>query len=334
MQGIAFAGISAAFIVAVCAGAASAHEVTTKKMLIKDNATPAKRQIQAFSKDPTVLYADADNPGTNGASIHVYSATDDECLLLPGGPQWTDNGKLWKYKNKETKNQVQIGNGKLQVKIRSGVDFTLADDFPQETVNVVVKLGPMGDDLCMRCTVATKDDEKQFLAKDCAATACDVDLTPCEPVATTTTSTTTTSTTLPPLPGTVLKAVLSQTNGVFTYAMTLGVAGADMACNTAFPGSHACAASELLAAEAAGDLDNITDLDDDVVTSFWAIDPLRPDTEQCISTLMGGGTRWNYLTAHIDSKGDVFDLNNATGDLSALDENNSCGQSHWVGCCQ
>ena len=134
------------------------------------------------------LYADADDPATNGASIHVYSATDDECLLLPGGAQWSNNGSLWKYKNSDTKNQVQLGNGKLQVKIRSGVGFTLADDFPQGIVNVVVKLGPLGDDLCMRCTVTTKDDEKQFLAKDCAASVCDVDPTPCEPVATTTTT--------------------------------------------------------------------------------------------------------------------------------------------------
>jgi len=180
--------MSAALIVAVCSGSALAHEVTTKKMMVKEHSDPAKRSIQAFSNDPTVLYGDADDPASNGASIHVYSATDDFCLVLPAGPEWSDNGKLWKYTNPETKNQLQISNGKLQVKIRSGVAFSLSD-VPQGTVNVEVLVGALGDKLCMRCTAPGTDDEKRFLAKDCVAAECDLEPSVCEPPGATTTTT-------------------------------------------------------------------------------------------------------------------------------------------------
>ncbi|MFN2375874.1 MAG: hypothetical protein ABR538_05005 [Candidatus Binatia bacterium] len=341
MQRIVVAGISAVFLVVAGASGAFAHEVTTKKLQVKEHPDPAKRKIQVFSKDPTVLYGDADDPATNGASIHVYSATDRECLQLPAGPEWTDNGKLWKYTNKVTKNQVQLANGKLQVKIRSGVGFTLADDLSQGAVNVVVQLGPLGDALCMRCSApVTKDDEKQFLGKDCAAAECDAEPSPCLPVATTTTTTSTTTTTMPLLPATVLKALLPAVNGEFNYKVTPGLAGAELECEETVPGSHVCTVTDLLAAEAAGDLDNIKDpVSNALVTSFWAIDPAEPALQQCNSTTVGG-TRWFYNTAHIDSGGNVFPLTNATGDLGALDEHGggtgsrNCSQVRWIGCCQ
>ncbi len=329
--------LSALVAIACSAATAGAGDISTKKLQIKDHSDAAKRQVQVFSGDAGVLYSDADSPGTKGMSIHVYSATDDLCVVLPAHAEhWKEKaGKSWKYKNPDTKNQAQIANGKLQVKLRSGVNFSLADDFPQDAVNVQVQFGDAGERFCLRCSAPlARDDDQKLQGKDCAAAACDAESPGCLPTATTTTSTSTTTTTLPPLPGTVLKAVLSQTNGNFNYAMTTGTAGADIACNVAFSGSHACSYTELQAAEAAGDLDRIEDLDGDVVTSFWAIDTGRPEGEQCVSVLGGGGTRWNYATAHIDSKGDKVSLNNGAGTLGPLTENFGCSTQAWVGCCQ
>lgn len=335
MKRLTTISLPALVAVALSAAAAGAGDISTKKLQIKEHNDPAKRQVQVFSADAGVSYSDADSPGTKGMSIHVYSATDDLCVVLPAHAEyWKEkSGKSWKYKNPVSKNQAQIADGKLQVKIRSGVTFTLADDAPQDAVNVQVQFGDTGERFCLRCSAPLKrDDEKKLQGKDCAAAACDAEAPDCIPTATTTT--TTTLEPPPPLPGLVLKAVLSQTNGNFNYAMTAGTAGADIACNDAFPGSHACTYAELQSAEAAGDLDGITDLDDDVVTSFWAIDAGRPEGEQCVSVLGGGGTLWNYATAHIDSKGDKVSLNNGTGVLGALTENFSCGTQAWVGCCQ
>jgi hypothetical protein len=325
----------AALAIVLAASSASALDITTKKLQVKAHEDPAKKQFQAFSGDDAITYEHAVAPGTDGASVHVYSATDDLCYLIPGGADWTEKaGKSWKYKNKITKNQIQISDGKLQVKLRSNVDLFLSA--PELEYNVAVQLGDLGEVFCMTCSGAgvIRDDGVKFQGKECAAAACDAPPSICNPNVTTTSTTSTTSTTLSGLPGTELKAVLSQTNGVWNYNMTNGVAGADAACNTAFAGTHACTAAELLIAEAAGDLDGITDIDDDTVTSFWALDPARPETEQCVSVLGGAGTRWLYGTSHIDSKGDFFALNNATGDLGPLTENQGCGQSRWVGCCQ
>jgi hypothetical protein len=326
----------AALAMVFAAGTSYAGDISAKKMLVKGNADPAKKQLQVQSSDASVTFTDAVDPDVEGAAIHVYSATDELCYVIPGGADWTEKvGKSWKYKNKLTKNQIQIQDGKLQVKLRSGVALTPSN--PEGTYNVQVQLGDLGEKFCMKCTGAsvTKDDDKKFQGKDCVAAVCDAEPPGCDTNVTTTTSTTTTSTTLPALPGTILKAVLSQTSGLFTYAMTSGVPGADTACNTAFAGSHACTYSELQAAEAAGDLDNIKDVDDDVVTSFWAIDPLRPEGVQCVENLGGGGMRWFYRTAHIDSSGDFVTLTNASGDLGSLQTGNrNCGNNRWVGCCQ
>src|SRR5512143_2234583 len=119
-----------AVTLALAAGAtlALAADISTKKMSIKDNTNPARRQVQVQSKDPAVMFSAADDPGTNGAAVHVYSATDDFCVTLAGGAAWKNKGTSWKYADKLTKNGAQVKDGKLSVKIKSGVTFTLADN--------------------------------------------------------------------------------------------------------------------------------------------------------------------------------------------------------------
>lgn len=158
---------------------------------------------------------------------------------------------------------------------------------------------------------------------------------PCSQVTTstttdpTTTTTTTTSTTTLPAGPVVLKGVLAPTNGRFNYNLTLGIPGADLACNGNFPGTHACLFSELESAEAAGDLVGITDLQGGTVTSFWAIDPTHDDDTQCTVSVA-----WDYATAHTGQFAERANLDNASGTLAAVQSGVVCAGQSWVGCCQ
>jgi hypothetical protein len=328
----------AALAIVLAASSASALDITTKKLQVKAHEDPAKKQFQAFSGDDAITYEHAVAPGTDGASVHVYSATDDLCYLIPGGADWTEKvGKSWKYKNKITKNQIQISDGKLQVKLRSNVDLFLSA--PELEYNVAVQLGDLGEVFCMTCSGAgvIRDDGVKFQGKECAAAACDAPPSICNPNVTTTSTTSTTSTTLSGLPGTILKVVLDQGDGGFNYGMNTGVDGADAECETTFPGTHACLYTDLVAAEAADDLDNIRDTDGDVVTSFWAIDPARPSNTQCMEDLTEPlSEHWTYETGHQNMGGDFVNLTNATGVLGPLVQwtmGPNCNSVKWLGCC-
>ena len=87
------ATISAIALMTISPAFAHAKDISAKKVSIKDNANPAKRQVAVQSSDAGVLLTEADDPGTNGASLHVYSATDDFCAILAPGPDWKGTSK-------------------------------------------------------------------------------------------------------------------------------------------------------------------------------------------------------------------------------------------------
>ncbi len=317
------ASISAVVLMSASPALVHAVDISAKKVSIKDNANVAKRQIQVQSNDGNVTLAGADTPGTNGAAIHVYSATDDFCAILSSGPNWKSTSSVWKYANKATKNSAQVGNGKLSVKIKSGVTYTLADNGTQGPVNVQVQFGS-GTRYCMRCSVAKKNNAKKYLAKGCAAAACDPEPSVCA----------TSTTCPPPAAPTVVKGSLTATVGRFNYNATLGLPGANAACNTNFPSTHACTLTELQSAPAS-DLTCLQDTASMAVTSFWAIDPMAAGLSQCIDDV-GSNLNWEYGTAHTASRGQRVTLNNATGALGSLETGLQCNisGSNWVGCCQ
>jgi len=330
------ATISTIALMTVSPAVGHAKDISAKKVSIKDNANPAKRQVAVQSTDAGVLLTEADDPGANGASLHVYSATDDFCAILSSGANWKNTSSQWKYANKATKTSAHVGNGKLVVKVKSGVTYTLADNGTQGTVNVQVQFGS-GTRYCMRCSAAKKDNAKKFLAKGCAAAACDPEPSVCDPFSTTTTTpvTTTTSTTCqPPAAPTVVKGSLTATPGRFNYNATLGLPGANAACNTHFAGSHACTLAELQGAPAS-DLACLKDTVAMTVTSFWAIDPNAAGLSQCIDDVVTN-QNWEYGTAHTASRGQRVTLNNATGALGSLETGLQCNISsnNWVACCQ
>ncbi|TMB10630.1 MAG: hypothetical protein E6J71_26500 [Deltaproteobacteria bacterium] len=332
------ATISTIALMTVSPAVAHAKDISAKKVSIKDNANPAKRQVAVQSNDAGVLLTEGDDPGANGASLHVYSATDDFCAILPSGPSWKHTSSQWKYANKATKTSAHVGDGKLVVKTKSGVTYTLADNGTQGTVNAQVQFGS-GTRYCMRCSAAKKDNAKKFLAKGCAAAACDPEPSVCDPFSTTTTttSTTTTSTTCPPSTHQVLKGSLTATLGRFNYNLTLGLPGANSACNMNFPGTHACTYPDLQAAAAACDLAGLMDTASIPVTSFWAIDSSQPPLQQCNDDAMGGsGLNWEYGTAHTASRGERVTLDNASGALGSLQTGVQCNiaGTSSVGCCQ
>jgi hypothetical protein len=331
MSGFWRVTFSAIVLVTLSAAPTRAEDVSASKMIIKDNAKPEKRQVQVQSKDAGVARAGAEDPATNGASLHMYSATDDLCIVLPPGADWKDTGKLWKYKSKTTKNQAQIADGKLKVKIKTGVTYSLLDNETQGTVNAQVQFGN-GTRYCMQCTGNKKDEAKKFIAKNCAAAACAAEPSVCDPSVTTTTTTSTTTststtTTTLQAPGIVLQGVLPATTGRFNYNLAIGVPGSDSACNFNFPGSHTCTFPELQAAEAAGDLVGRKAINGTTVASFWAIDATHANTVQCTVSIA-----WDYQTAHTGQFAELTNLDNPTGTLGPV-MGGVCASMSWVGCC-
>ncbi|HXJ33578.1 MAG TPA: hypothetical protein VMS22_06000, partial [Candidatus Eisenbacteria bacterium] len=170
-----------------------------------------------------------------------------------------------------------------------------------------------------------------------AAAPCDPEPSACESVTTTTGGGTTTTSTTMPSGGSILKGALVPTVGRFNYNLSLGLPGANSACNTNFTGTHACTYAELQSAAAAGDLVGLHDTASGVVTSFWAIDPTAAALSQCNDDAMGGsGLNWEYGTAHTASRGQKVPLDNAAGTLGALQTGLQCNfsGSSSVGCCQ
>ena len=185
-------GVLAVAILIVWIARAHAQDVSTTKLQIRDASDPQKRQVLIQSRDSGVQYLDAVAPEAGGAVVHLYSSTDDDCILLDAGSNWSTNGKAWKYKDRATKNRAQMGDGKLKIKIKSGIAYTLADNAGQGSVNAIVQFGS-GSRYCLRCDGNSRDDDAKFQAKNCPATPCDPEPTVCEIVVTTTTTTTTTT---------------------------------------------------------------------------------------------------------------------------------------------
>jgi hypothetical protein len=130
-------------------------------------------------------------------------------------------------------------------------------------------------------------------------------------------------------PGPTFVGALPVSSGRFTYSAIVGLAGADATCNTNFAGSHACTITELLTAEAAGELVGAMDTLANPVTVFWVIDSTLLPSQQCHQTIP-----WDYATAHTGVGGTAATLTNATGDLGTPSSGLNCFQSKWVGCCQ
>ena len=333
--------VAVAFMtLSLSAALARAEDISTKSLSIKDK-DPLKRQISVSSADLGISYTDdGDDPATNGAQLHIYSATDNFCADLEPGLNWKDNGSKKKYKNKITRNSAQIKDGKLSVKIKSNITYTL-DELTQGAVNVQVQFGS-GTRFCMRCPTGNKKDEPgKYSAKACLLGACDAEpACPAPPTTTTSTTTTTTTssttTTCPPGPPplTKLKGALTKTAGRFNYNLMFGVPAADSACNTNFPGTHACTYQELQTAAGLCDTVGLT-APDGAVTSFWAIDNARPPLDQCQDDGVGGSfINWEYQTAHTGSRGDHVSLNNVNGALGPLQTGQQCNfTTKNVGCC-
>jgi hypothetical protein len=162
---------------------------------------------------------------------------------------------------------------------------------------------------------------------------CDDDLAALLTATTTTSTSTSTSTSTVPSGGVELQGALTATPGRFNYNLTLGLPGANAACNSNFPGTHACSYAELQIAEGAGDLVGLKDTAMNTVTSFWAIDGAQPPLTQCqddVSSFLN----WEYGTAHTASRGNWVGLTNGTGVLGTLQTGQQCNfTSKWVGCC-
>lgn len=141
----------------------------------------------------------------------------------------------------------------------------------------------------------------------------------------------------PVAPPPIILGALQPTLGRFNYNLTLGLPGANSACNTNFPGTHACSYQELQSAEAAGQLVGLQDVNSNNVTSFWVIDSTAAALQQCQDDALGGSLQnWEYGTAHTPSRGERVNLDNGMGTLGPLQTSVQCNiaGSSSVGCCQ
>jgi hypothetical protein len=117
-------------------------------------------------------------------------------------------------------------------------------------------------------------------------------------------------------------------NGYWNFGGTLGIAGADTACNTAFPGSAHCTRAQLEAIGAAGGI-GATDTAGNPVTSLWVDDTTALDRDRCGSAT-GGDAPWTYGSGHLGCDG--LSATVSGGSLNTIGIA-GCGSAHHVGCC-
>jgi len=128
----------------------------------------------------------------------------------------------------------------------------------------------------------------------------------------------------------IFAGALDPSDGRWTYAAMLGVAGANTACNATYPGSSICTVTRLQAAPASERM-GAFDPSGRTVTSFWAHDPTATDNQQCFD--IPSSLRWAYNTGHTPARGQTVTLTGATGALGPVTGPAGCGASHWVACC-
>jgi hypothetical protein len=180
-------------IALLTASAVPAHaleNVTAKKMQITDT-DPSKRKVQFQSSDTQISQAEAAAADSEGASLHVFSATDDQCFSVGASDcELSSSGKL-KCKSAAGKIQVRDGSAKAQFKV--GVTYSLNEP-TQGTVTMILRVGS-AQTWCAVCDGTgtdeiKKDEPEKYVVKSC-------DAVPCPPEPTACGVTSTTSTTLP-----------------------------------------------------------------------------------------------------------------------------------------
>jgi hypothetical protein len=371
---VALALASSLSLIASSGGAAD-QTILGKSFVVKDPKPGVDASLRTvvvlgkeLSSDDTIV----GDPIANGATIEVIAngaTPTTQTFTLPAGAGWKALGSQpigYSYKDGDGLNGPV--KSALIKKTPAGVFFakvTIKGAFgpgPQPHVMVVPPApgtdGGMrftingGDTYCVNFggaaggavtnapTKGTPNKTFKIATKTATPTVEAGCPTPPGPTTSTTSTTSTsttsaTSTTAPP--GVVLKGALTPTPGRFNYNLTIGLPGANAACNTNFPGTHACTYAELQNAQAAGDLDGLKDTANTTVTSFWAIDSGQPALQQCSDDALGGsGLNWEYGTAHTASRGQRVALNNGVGSLGPLQSSIQCNISgtSWVGCCQ
>jgi hypothetical protein len=248
----------------------------------------------------------------------------------------------------DTKGKIQKTADKLNADIVKSCDTPgITGAFPGRCTGRVG--GALGDclDVQVECRVCQMINEADGLFVNCdlfddqiANASC---LSGTGPTSTPTPALTSTPTpTLTPTPtatptcgpGPVFHGALPATVGRFNYNLTLGLPGANAACNSSFAGSHVCSYFELQCAETAGSLVGAMDTGAMAVTSFWAVDSSQSPLTQCVDDV-GSNQNWEYATAHTASRGQKLSLDNALGILGPLQAGVQCNFSgnSAVGCC-
>jgi hypothetical protein len=113
------------------------------------------------------------------------------------------------------------------------------------------------------------------------------------------------------------------------YSATLGVTGAQTACEATFAGSQLCTLARLQAAPASERV-MAKDPGDAGVTSFWAFDPGAANNAQCYDN--ASNERWASNSGP-PSRGQTVSLDPSTGALGTPMTGVACSDTNWVACC-
>lgn len=136
---------------------------------------------------------------------------------------------------------------------------------------------------------------------------------------------------------------LVPSTGLWNYGGTIGVPGAETACQTLYnePAAKVCNFAELLDAQTNGELVNATDSDNNPVTEWWILDPTQNVARQCTNTdVASGGANvpWSYQTAHIGQGAKFVSLTAGSGSVSQVVDipstsGDACDVARNVPCC-
>jgi len=358
-------------VTAVLASRAGAVDQTVrgKNFLVKDpkpGVDTSKRGIGVVATESASDDSLVGNPLANGATVEIIANgtnPTDQLFTLPAGaatpgvPGWKALGNPvagYMYKDAAGANGPvktalikKAGNGAfiVIVNIKGALGpgplphITVVPPAPGTDGGMRFTIGGGGDTYCVGFggaaggkvinAPAKGTPNKLFKIVAPTAEACP------SPASTTTTTTTTTSTTCPTATTTV-QGALPPTVGRFNFNAQLGLPGANAACNTNFLCSQACTIQQLQGAPAS-ELVGLKDINNNTVTSFWAIDSTAPILQQCNDDAIGGsGLNWEYGTAHTASRGEQVTLNNGTGALGPVVGSIQCNiaGTSWVGCCR
>ena len=131
----------------------------------------------------------------------------------------------------------------------------------------------------------------------------------------------------------IYRGSLPPTTGRWEFNSSLGLVGANAACEAAWPGSAVCTFAKLQAAsmKVPAETLNATDINGTPVTTWWLDEDLAGEG-RC-NDIAAENVPWSYATAHLNHSGRHVELTAATGAITVTTMDVTCNVMRNVPCC-